>query len=974
MTNSKQMKIGRSSGADAAHGPGRARRTALLFLGWALLCLTTRPVTGGFFYAGTTPTNVPWPGGTVPYEFDPMLTAAQQQTYRDGLREWELAANVRFVPRSNQTQYVLFKYDPLGPNRVSGTNPQLVEINLLTRGQICHELGHSLGFSHEHIRPDRDAFISVLSNQVTAGNLFWFDPDPAGVTNGVYDFESVMHFSRDLFSISPGVLDTLQPKPAFARFQPRLGNLALSAGDRAAAAFLYGPPAPPPTPVVTTTADGGSGSLRAALYYAMDHPGTTITFNIPTSDPGFSNGVFTIRLTGHLPPLVTDGSVIDGTTQPGFTDRPLIVVDGSQILPEAGVVTGLLIYAANCAVKNLSFVRFNWNGLTLLYADATNNLIAGCWCGLDATGTNAAPNAFQGILVAQGASRNTVGGTNALARNVLSGNAQYGLFMTDANTTGNVILGNYIGTDASGTSAVSNFIGGAIIGGGSSSNVVGGPDPAARNVLSGNHNFGLRVGGTGTRANLIQGNFIGLNAAGTAALPNTFAGMYVLGGATSNLVTGNVLSGNGSEGLRLADAGTSGNMVRGNFCGTGPEGTNSLPNGFAGLTVLSAATGNTIGGLTPADRNVLSGNGTVGLVIAHAGTRSNVAQGNFIGTDVSGNEALPNGFAGVYLTDGAEHNTLGGAAAGAGNLVSGNGIYGLFMADAATGSNYIQGNLIGTRADGSNALGNGFGGLILFGGTHHNVIGLAADGSGLGNRIAFNFSYGVRLDDAGTAGNSMRGNAIFSNGGLGIDLAGPAFFGVTPNDSGDDDSGPNRLQNYPTIVSAAAWPATTTIGGTLHSSPNQDFLIDVYRNPTADPSGYGQGQVYVGSASLSTGGSGHGIFSLTISGSFAGEFFTTTATDTTAGDTSEFSLAVLATNAPVPPQFTAPFALTGTEFMAAASLSIGQSYRIQATTNLAWNPIPWVDLTNFVADTTNYLFFDRAATNRPIRFYRVVSP
>src|ERR1019366_1760478 len=344
----------------------------------------------------------------------------------DGLREWELAANVKFVPHTNQTRWILFTYNTNFQNTFYGNyNPQVVDISSLSRAQVGQHMGHSFGVNHENIRPDQTNYLFIISINVVPGNLSFLLADPTTVTNGNYDFESVMHLSWDFGSTQQGVLATQQPRPPyFPRYQFRMGNLCLSPGDRAALKFLYGPPAVPLTNIVTTTADSGAGSLRAAMYFVQDHPGAMVKFNIATNNAGFSNGVFNIHLTGHLPPLTPECLVMYGSPQPAFRGKPLIVVDGSQIIPETFTSnSGLLIYSANNQVKNISFQGLNWNGLTLEYADATNNTIAGCWLGLDVTGSNAAPNAHQGILFVQGASHNTIGGTNALARNVISGNS-----------------------------------------------------------------------------------------------------------------------------------------------------------------------------------------------------------------------------------------------------------------------------------------------------------------------------------------------------------------------------------------------------------------------------------------------------------------------------------------------------------------------------------------------------------------------
>jgi parallel beta-helix repeat protein len=993
-----------------------------------LWLLAIARVSAGNFYAGTSPANVPWPGGLVPYEFTNSLTNTQPVIYLAGLREWELAANVKFVPHTNQSHWILFTYNTNWIDNVSAsTNPQIVTIASLSRAQVCHEMGHSFGFTHENIRPDQTNYLTVLTSNVAPGYLSFFQVDPTSVTNGPYDFESVMHLGWNFGSTNPVILATQQPKPPyFPRYQFRMGNYCLSPGDRAALAYLYGPPAVPLTNLVTTTADVGPGSLRAAIYYATDHPGTTIRFNIATNDPGYSNGVFNIHLTGLLPPLVASGTVIDGSTEPGFAGKPLIFVDGSQMIPEAyapGSATGLLIYSSDNQIKNLSFSGFNWNGLTLLYPDATNNTISGCWFGLDFTGTHAAPNAYQGILIAAGASGNLIGSTNpdGSGRNVLSGNAQYGIFITDSNTTGNVVLGNYIGTDFSGSNALANGLSGILIGNGSSSNTVGSTNPVGRNIISGNTQYGIYL--TNTTGNVISGNYLGMNATGIAALANQKSGIALFGGS-QNLIggtgagAGNVLSGNGEYGIDIGNPVATGNLVQGNLIGLDATGTNGIGNGigYGGLILEGGATNNTVGGTVPGARNVISGNNPAGVFFNGANTSGNLVEGNYVGTDGTGTNAVPNTLAGIYLPFGTAGNVIGGTVAGARNVISGNGSYGVYLASPATSGNVVEGNYIGISPDGTQVVGSTFAGiiifagansnliggavtgagnvisgffgygvyidnvgtsgnwiegndigtdatgtnalpnstgLIIFGGTTNNIIGLKPDGSGSGNQIAFNYGDGVLVGDTNTAGIGIRGNSIFGNGGLGIDLV----------------NGGNNLQSFPVITNAVGYATSTIVSGTLHSLTNAAFLIDVYHNPAANPT---EGEFYAGTVNVTTDGSGNASFALTNNtGNYAGQYVTATATSAT-GDTSEFSAGLLAFNGPAA-QFTGPFLLGAGGFAFSLTLQTNFSYHIQAATNLV-APVTWTDLTNFTATHSPFPFTDHSATNFRVRFYRVVSP
>lgn len=1060
-----------------------------------------------------------WPGGNVYYTFDPSVSLAKQKAFLDGAAEWAMFANLHFIPRTAQANYITIREIPaLGGGQsavgmVGGQQFLDLGPGAWSRAIICHEIGHALGLVHEHQRSDRDSFVTIQTNNILPGSEPNFVKLLNSLNTGAYDFLSVMHYRRDAYSISPGVSNTIEPLPAYAQFLDLIGqqfDQVLSPGDRAGMAAKYGA-GPVLTSVVTNTLDSSPGSLRAALYYALDHPGTTITFNIPTNDPGFAGGVFTIRPTDNFPGLMR-ATVLDGSTQTGNSNPngPEIVLNGALCDPISVYSDGLRLTGTNCEVRGLVINGFPGSGLVIHGPNASGNVVRGCYLNVNAAGTAASTNRYDGVVLSGGAFGNTIGGTNATARNLISGSAFGGVVIRDAGTRSNTIAGNYIGVNAAGTAALPNATAGLLIYGGAQGNTIGGTNQGAGNVISGNGYEGLGIADATTSENSVLGNLIGLNAAGTAAIPNTWQGVSIFNGARSNVVGGtssaarNVISGNGQQGLSISDLGTTGNLVlgnyiglnaagtaavpnawsgvqlyggpqhntiggtttaarnvisgnslqgvlltgtntsanliSGNFVGLNPAGTAALPNGWSGVDIYGGAASNTVGGTTTAARNIISGNNQFGLILNGSGSDGNQVLGNFIGPDVTGTAAIPNGWSGLAIGGGARGNVIGSPISGAGNLISGNGQYGVAINDlntsgnlvqgnqigldatgalalanswagvavgngassnliGGTGSNagntvsgnlnygitlvgtnttgnLVQGNRIGLNAAGTQALGNGWDGVSLYGGANGNVIGFAVDHSGAGNQIAFNGGGGIAVFDASTTNNTLRGNATYSNGYLAINLFGGAetFTGVTFNDFDDSDTGPNQLQNYPELTQAAGSGPNTMVAGTFTGAANRTVLIDVYRNDVLDPSGHGEGQQPIGSTAITTDGSGAASFALLVSGNFSGQFLTAITTDQLTGNTSEFSPGLLATNGPALPSFAGPALLTSTGFLAQISLTLGQNYRVQATTNLGAAPVVWVDLTNFTASATNHAFLDRAATNFPRRFYRVVSP
>ncbi|MGB2894859.1 MAG: hypothetical protein WBB65_01675, partial [Anaerolineales bacterium] len=355
----------------------------------------------------------------------------------------------------------------------------------------------------------------------------------------------------------------------------------------------------------------------------------------------------------------------------------------------------------------------HFSGVTLTGTGVTANTVAGNLIGTNYTGLSDLGNGTFGLSVAGGASGNTIGGLTTGSRNIISGNGTYGLAVSGIGSDGNLILGNYIGTDITGAAALANDSHGLSIWSNAQSNVVGGHVPGAGNVISGNLGSGVAFEGNGTNDNYIEGNIIGLDATGTSDLGNGYNGVLITFGASSNTIGGdstdkrNVISGNTQHGVAIINSMTSGNVVSSNFIGTDISGTLDLGNDFRGVDLANGATNNLIGGDTLAERNVISGNYD-GVTLSGLGTDDNVITGNLIGTDASGALPLPNDNIGVYIRSGTQDNTVG-----PNNIIAFNGSLGVHVNGGTTFGNVITRNSIHDNTGAGIGLSSGANGGIL---------------------------------------------------------------------------------------------------------------------------------------------------------------------------------------------------------------------------------------------------------------------
>lgn len=726
-----------------------------------------------------------------------------------------------------------------------------------------------------------------------------------------------------------------------------------------------------------------------------------------------TNGIRVVAGTNNTIQNNFIGTNIDGTADLGNASQGVLVTTGATTTIGPG----------NLISGNDS------DGIRL---QSDSHTIVGNIIGLNATGTATIPNSGHGILGLD-VSNITVGGGALTDRNIISGNSFDGIFM-DASTDNNfVVQGNYIGTNLAGDAGLGNS--GYGVRSDSIAAQIGGPNAGEGNVISGNggaFDAGVFLEGDG---NIVQGNIVGLNAAGTAAIPNPGNGFTVSGQTNTfggdTVAERNVISGNGGIGIRIFFS--SNNTIQGNYIGTSSDGTVDLGNG--GIGVFSFGTGNTIGGPNAGEGNVISGNGGVGVSMNEV-----VLQGNIIGLNAAGTAAIGNDGGGASVSTG----TFGGDTAAERNVISGNGGTGIEI----FGNNQsLQGNYIGLDATGVNTIGNTGSGVVisaddvLIGGLNageenfiggNQVTGVLVNGNNArlqGNAIGLNTNFepagnsvnGVTVaavnnvdiggvtaahrnlissngesgifvqdnstdvsilgnyigtDDTGTViplglggvttGNGLSGsftndyagivarssssvqignfdgtganliagnigpgiiaaqdtalaqaivtilsNVIRDNQGIGIDLSNDTDsnqlsdvgIGVNANDASDGDTGANDFLNFIETTAITDNGPDFTIDYTL-DAPAGNYVVQFFENTTADGTNHGEGETLAGSFTITHGGTGSESFSNNMVLANSANVSATVTQDLgggTYGFTSEFSEIFAAAPPVVPP-------------------------------------------------------------------------
>lgn len=568
-------------------------------------------------------------------------------------------------------------------------------------------------------------------------------------------------------------------------------------------------------------------------------------------------------------------------------------------------------------------------GVQITGSYSSGNSVRGNKIGVARQGDFARPNST-GVLISAGADNNVVGGTNAGESNTISSNISRGVTIDGPGTSGNRISGNVIGLNTARTQLRPN-------GDGIGVNNAADTAQIDNNVIAANTAWGVYIdGGSG---HVVQNNTIGLrgtgnNANDNTATPNGNGGVWINNVGGNTVGPGNRIAGNNGAGVQITGENADANVVKGNTIGLDNAGA-SRGNAGGGVLVFAGADNTLIGGAAVADGNVVSGNAGAGIRINGNTTDATTVRHNYVGTDASGNVAransaegiridqgatnaailnnlvsgnlndgiklesgaaqahvqlnqvgysnssmpLANGASGISILSGANNNFIGDPVNPfTFNIIAGNAGTGVFVADAGTADNTIVGNIIGAAS-----VPNGSGIIV----TANAVRTLISQ-----NTIDANTGNGVAIIGSGTVNNPIIDNLFGGNGGLAIDLGSD---GVTANDVGDADTGPNNQQNFPVISNVVIGNNSTSMSVSLSSKPNLGYTLTLYRSDHCDSSGFGEGQVKLGSVNVTTlpNGSGGAIgLVYPVPNSQTQPSWGTAIATSASGDTSEFGACI----------------------------------------------------------------------------------
>jgi hypothetical protein len=492
----------------------------------------------------------------------------------------------------------------------------------------------------------------------------------------------------------------------------------------------------------------GNNNKVLGCYIGMDAGGTTrgtktadgIVITGANNEVGDGTAAGANLISGMNGSL--EGILISGAGATGNEVKGNIIglqKDGSTIVAGAAQFAGVTILSSalsntiggNSAGEGNVISGNNDRGVYLNTTIAGGNKVSGNIIGPQADGvTNITSNAQTYGIMISSSPDNIIGGSTANERNIISANLTYGVDITGANSTSNVVKGNYIGIDKNGTT----FISGST------------------------QDYGIGI------ISSAYGNIIGSTSVGEG-----------------NVISGNKGAVNGF-GIYLASAAAGGNTVIGNIIGPQFNGT-TIISGTNDQTYgiyISSSPDNIIGGNSAGERNIISANKTGGVYLWGAGSIGNVVKGNYIGTDKTGtSEIISNTQAyGVYITSSVASNIIGGSSAGEGNLISGNTLNGVYMSSSSPSGNTVIGNIIGPQADGVtflNAANSQNYGVQINDSPNNSIGGNIADAR---NIISANEEYGIYITGGASTGNIIEGNYI------GPDSSGTSFITGSSQDYG----------------------------------------------------------------------------------------------------------------------------------------------------------------------------------------------